>query len=227
MSKIGSTKLHRALVFSVGFLIVKVTAEVILGYRNYFPPNFRSNFLLGREDYFFGSYRWAFYPHIASGPVSLVLGMILLSESFRRRFAKWHRRLGRIQVANILLLVAPSGLWMAFYAAAGISASIGFAILACLTAASAALGWRAAVQRRFPLHRIWMQRCFLLLCSTVVLRLLGGLAVVSGIRADWYDPLIAWASWLLPLAIFELLRLSKHRRPTRLLSPSRATPSID
>jgi hypothetical protein len=140
--------------------------------------------------------------------------MILLSERFRQQFPKWHRWLGRVQVVTILLIVAPSGLWMAFYAEAGIWATVGFAILACVTAACAAFGWRSAVQRRFKVHRLWMERCFLLLCSTVVLRLLGGFAVVAGVRAEWYDPLIAWASWVLPLAVFELLAL-RNRRPAR------------
>jgi hypothetical protein len=184
MSKPRPTKLQRAMMLVVGLLIVKVTVEVVLGYRNYLPPSFQSEFLSGRESYFFGAYQWAFYPHIASGPVSLLLGMILLSERFRQQFPKWHRWLGRVQVVTILLIVAPSGLWMAFYAEAGIWATVGFAILACVTAACAAFGWRSAVHRRFKVHRLWMERCFLLLCSTVVLRLLGGFAVVAATASE-------------------------------------------
>ena len=48
-----------------------------------------------------------------------------------------------------------------------------------------------------------MWRCYLLLCSAVVLRLLGGLATVTGVTAIWFDPVAVWASWLLPLAAFE------------------------
>lgn len=211
MPNARSTKLRKALTLAVGLLIVKVTVEVMLGYRNYFPPDFSSDFLRGRDDYFFGSYQWAFYPHIASGPVALSLGMILISQRFRQRFRKWHRVLGRIQIANILLLLTPSGVWMAYYAAPGTSAAVGFALLACLTAMCAAFGWRAAVRRRFAVHQLWMSRSFLLLCSAVVLRLLGGLATVSGIHAEWFDPAASWASWMLPLAVFELSRLLKRR----------------
>jgi hypothetical protein len=49
-----------------------------------------------------------------------------------------------------------------------------------------------------------MWRCFLLLCSAVVLRLIGGLATVTHIGGNWSYPLAAWASWLVPLGIFEL-----------------------
>jgi hypothetical protein len=49
-----------------------------------------------------------------------------------------------------------------------------------------------------------MWRCYLLLCSAVVLRLIGGLATVTGVAAPWFDPLAIWLSWLVPLAAFEL-----------------------
>jgi hypothetical protein len=100
---------------------------------------------------------------------------------------------------------------MARYAEAGTIAAIGFAALAVATGTSVALGWRAAVQRRFSEHRRWMWRSFLLLCSAVVLRLIGGLAVVLGSEAAWLDPLAAWLSWLGPLTAFELIRLRNGR----------------
>lgn len=204
MQNARTTRLRQVLVLLTGVLILKVTVEVMLGYRNYLPPDFNSDFLRGRGGYFFGAYQWAFFPHIAAGPVSLIVGMLLVSERFRRRFPKWHRVLGRVQVANVLLLVAPSGLWMALYAAAGTVAAVGFAMLACLTAGTTALGWRAAMQRRFSVHRRWMSRSFLLLCSAVVIRLTGGLATVLDSHAGWFDSASAWGCWVVPLAAFEL-----------------------
>lgn len=201
--------LQRVATILAALLILKVTGGVVLNYRNYLPPNFDSDFLRGREAYFWGSYGWAFYAHIAAGPLSLILGMILIGERFRLSHPKWHRILGRVQGLLVLIVVAPSGLWMAWRAEAGLVAALGFAALAVVTATTVALGWRSAVQRRFAAHRRWMWRCFLLLCSTVVLRLMAGLATVLHIEAGWLDPLAAWASWLVPLAAFEL---SPHGR---------------
>ncbi|MFM9960066.1 MAG: DUF2306 domain-containing protein [Planctomycetaceae bacterium] len=205
------TILRRALVVVVALLICKVTVVVMLGYSNYFPPNFQSDFLHGRDGYFFGAYRWAFYPHIASGPVALFLGMLLISERFRLRFPKWHRRLGRVHVLNVLLVVSPSGLWMAYRTSTGTIAAISFALLAVATATCSALGWRAAVRRQFAIHRRWMTRSFLLLCSAVVLRVFGGLGTVLEVRSPWFDPLASWASWLVPLILLELSRLKQWR----------------
>ncbi len=207
MVGVSSTKLRRGLTLLAAVLVLKVNLAVVWGYRNYFPPDLNSDFLRGRQDYFAGAYQWAFYAHIASGPLSLLLGTLLIGETLRRRLPMWHRRLGRIQVACVLLVLAPSGLWMAYYAAAGPIAAIGFALMAVATATSAAMGWREAVARRFAAHRRWMWRNYLLLCSAVVIRLLGGLATVVGLHAAWFDPLAAWACWIVPLAAFELSQL--------------------
>jgi hypothetical protein len=202
--------LQRALTFLAVVLIVKITVSVLLGYRDYLPPNFDNDFLSGREAYFFGAYRWAFYAHLFAGPASLVLGLILVSERLRLRWPKWHRSLGKVQAA-IVLWLTPSGLWMAWYAQTGFVATIGFFLLAIATGICVLLGWRAAVKRRFIEHRRWMMRCFLLLCSAVVLRMIGGLVTVTGIGVAWGYPLASWASWLVPLAAFECAEVLRRR----------------
>jgi len=63
-----------------------------------------------------------------------------------------------------------------------------------------------AVARRFDVHRRWMWRTYLLLCSAVVIRMIGGLATVTQFDALWLYPLSCWVSWLPPLVIFESLR---------------------
>jgi Predicted membrane protein (DUF2306) len=203
MRKLTSGVLQRVFVGAVVLLILKVTFSVVIGYRDYVPPDFNSDFLLGRESYFYGPYRWAFYAHLISGPASLVVGTILVSDRFRRTAPQWHRTLGKFQIACVLLVLAPSGLWMAWYAVSGAVAGVGLGLLAITTAACAALGWRAAVARRFDEHQRWMWRTYLLLCSAVVIRLVGGIATVFQIDALWLYPLSVWTSWLVPLLIYE------------------------
>jgi hypothetical protein len=98
------------------------------------------------------------------------------------------------------------------------------ATLALATALCASLGTRSAVMRRFSDHRRWMWRCYLLLCSAVVLRLMGGLATVTGVFAPWVDPLATWLCWLVPLTAFEL-REWIRRNPSVLRARSAASPS--
>ncbi len=208
------------LTLAVAVLIVRVTVEVVAGYVNYFPPNFSSDFLQGREAYF-SRYQWAFYPHIVTGPLALFAGLVLMSDRFRMRFPRWHRWLGRAHVTNVLLIVLPSGFVMGFDAAAGTSAVISFVLLTAITAFCTAMGWRTAMQRRFAIHRRWMQRSYLLLCSAVVLRILGGLGTVFEVPWQWFDPAITWASWVAPLLLFEaMLWWSQPRRRAGGASPT-------
>ena len=213
MPSLRSLTLGGVVAYAAALLALKVTLSIVLGYRDYFPPNFRADFLLGRESYFFGAYRWAFYAHIVTGPVALLAGLLLVSERLRRRWPAVHRALGKLQIALVALVVAPSGAWMAWYAQSGGVAGLGFFLLAVATAGCAVMGWRSALQRRFVEHRRWMWRCFLLLCSAVVVRLVGGVATVMGLDADWVYPLTAWVSWLGPLAAFEIAEAVVWRSP--------------
>jgi len=209
----GSITFRRFVTLMALSLIIRVTIGVLLNYRDYFPPNFESEFLRGRQDYFFGSYQWAFYAHLVSGPVTLILGLVLISDQFRLKFRNWHRRLGRFQCLCILFVVSPTGLWMALHVDSGPVSAIGFATLAILTAFFVMMGWRAAVKRRFVSHRKWMLRCFLLLCSAVVLRLVAGFVSLIHYEREWIYLASAWVSWLVPLLVFEIWqwrRDSKH-----------------
>lgn len=187
-------------------LVGRVLAGVAVSYADYMPPNFHADFLLGREAYFWQGYHWPFYLHIVTGPITLALGLVLMSARFRRRFPRGHRDLGRSQAMLVLFFVVPSGLGMAWYAAAGTVAALGFASLAVVTGMTVICGWRAARQRRFPDHARWMQRNYVLLCSAIVVRLNGGLGEILQIDANWYYAQTAWTSWLVPLALLEVIR---------------------
>ena len=203
---IDASTVRKMLRICACLLIIRVTAVVLFSYRSYLPPDFSADFLIGRESYFFDGYHWAFFVHIASGPLSLGLGMLLLSQRFRLRWPKWHRFFGRIQVACVLLFVVPSGLGMAAFTDSGVMAGTGFAALAIATGFTVVRGWTTAVQRRFVAHRLWMWRCYVLLCSAVVLRVFGGLATVMGYESPWFYPLAAWGCWVVPLTLLEIVK---------------------
>jgi hypothetical protein len=213
MQSLASKRSQTILVLAACALILKVTAVVVMNYRDYLPPKFESDFLQDRGAYFWNGYHWAFYTHIVAGPWTLIAGMVLLSNRFRKRYPAWHRYLGRSQAAIVLLMIVPSGIWMAMYAETGAVAGAGFGSLAVATGLCVYRGWRMAVGRKFAEHRRWMLRCYILLCSAVVLRLTAGFFIVTDIDGAWIYPMSAWASWLIPLAIFELANL--RRSPSR------------
>ena len=201
-------------------LILRVLATILANYPDYFPPNFDSLFLRGRERTFTGTYQRAFYVHIFSGPIVLFNGLILLSEHVRRRYGGLHRFLGRLQVVVLLLLVLPSSVVMSRHAFGGWPAGLSFLLLSAATAGCAIVGVVHARRRRYDRHRRWMLRSYVLICSAVVLRLISGAAGLVGVSSPEGAYIIAaWSSWVLPLVIYELVARVPEQRPSRRPDP--------
>ena len=192
-------------------LVVRVTISVVMGYVDYFPLNFYSQFLTGRKDYFFGTYQVAFWIHILFSPLVIFSSLWLLSGTMRRHYPRVHRWLGRVHVLVVLVLVAPTGLWMSFYALTGMWAGSAFALSSIATFVCALMGWRSAMSRRFAEHQLWMNRCFLLLCSAIVLRVLSGAATVLKSEEIMTYPVFAWISAVVPVTMYEVVRRLKRR----------------
>lgn len=202
-------------------LIVRVLVTILANYPDYFPPNFDSLFLQGREATFTGAYRPAFYVHIFSGPVVLFNGLILISDYVRLHYGGLHRVLGRVQVIVLLLLVLPSSVVMSRHAFGGNAAGLSFLLLSVATAICAVVGVLHARGRRYHSHRRWMMRCYVLICSAVMLRLMSGAAGLIGVPSPESAYVIAaWSSWLLPLAALEIIeRVPVRRRSDQAVSP--------
>ena len=64
-------KLAKLLLVLLG---LKVLLTILWEYRLYFPADFDATFLIGREKFFYGIYCWAFYAHIVTVPIAIVLG---------------------------------------------------------------------------------------------------------------------------------------------------------
>lgn len=197
-------------------LFLRVLVEIVANYPDYFPPNFDSLFLQGREATFTGLYRPAFYFHIFAGPVVLVNGLALLTVPVRR-LGRLHRWLGRAQVGVLLGLVLPTSVVMARHAFGGWPAGLSFLTLSLAAAGCAVAGVVHARRGRYDRHRRWMARSYVLICSAVVLRLMSGAASVVGVSSPEAAYIVAaWASWLLPLAGYEVwegIRLPKTTVP--------------
>ena len=197
-------------------LILRVLITILANYPDYFPPDFDSLFLQGRETTFNGTYRVAFYVHIFSAPVVLLSGLILLNGYVRRRYRSLHRALGRLQVVVLLTLVLPSSVVMSRHAFGGWPAGLSFLLLSAATAGCAIAGVVHARRHRYDRHRRWMLRCYVLICSAVALRLISGAAGVVGVSSPEGAYIIAaWSSWLFPLAACEIAERWPAHRPGR------------
>lgn len=170
------------------------------------------NFLLVKQDKIH-DWAWmsAFYVHIAGGMTCLIVGPLQLVRQFRLRWPAAHRALGKLYVGSILLLAAPSGLYMAVFAEGGWMAGIGFALLSLLWAGATWLALNHIRHRRVADHRRWMIRSYAFTFAAVTLRLwvpfLSITAPDLGLILDHQTitVLTAWLSWIPNLLFAEMV----------------------
>jgi hypothetical protein len=160
--------------------------------------------------------------HIVGGVLALSLGPFQFLRPLRTRWPRVHRWLGRFYLLGILL-GGTAGLYMAFYAYAGVAASLGFATLAVLWLATGFMGYRTVRVRNFTTHGDWMIRNFALTFAAVTLRLwLPLLTMVFG-PITGYE-IVAWLCWIPNLIVAEAIVQTRLRR-RRLPLSARAQPT--
>lgn len=151
-------------------------------------------------------WRTSFYIHISGGMLSLILGPINFIPALRTRFPAFHRKTGKLYVAAILLLGAPAGLYMAFFANGGFWASIGFLLLSVLWFWSTTKAIQSARKRQFAEHRAWMIRSYAITFAAVTLRIwVPLLSLNTSIPHETIVVLTAWLSWIPNLILAELI----------------------
>ena len=155
-------------------------------------------------------YRLAFYAHIFSSIFILLVGAFLFSKFILKTFPKFHRWTGKIYVALLLFISAPSGFIMAFHANGGWIAQSSFFLLTPLWWWVTYKGYQTARQQNFKVHKKWMMRSYALSFSAVSLRvyqlLLGYFFILD--PAIQYV-LVSWVSWMGNLFFIECLMLLK------------------
>jgi len=150
-------------------------------------------------------YQIAFYTHIFSSLPVLFFGAFLFSSNIQRKFPFLHRNIGKLYVVLVLLLAAPSGMVMAWYANGGIWAKIAFLLATPLWWWFTWQGLQTARNRQFSAHRKWMIRSYAMSFSAITLRV--SQLILNEINL--VDPahhyvLVSWSSWLFNLAVVEL-----------------------
>lgn len=197
-------------------VLLRVFCLILLEYPNYFPANFESMFLAGRDGYFYGHYSIAFYAHIVTGPISLLLAALLMSSGRGWISSRWlmarHAMMGKSLAAIVVLAMLPSGVVMATRAFTGPIAGLGFASQALLTGVTVVLAANYARRRNYERHQRWATRCFLLLLAPLLLRLGTGFFYVTGIESAATYQLLAWISWIVPLVCYESVWRIRARR---------------
>lgn len=181
----------------------------------YTSGNLDIDFLLSKQHIIhLRHYRWAFYLHIFTSLYVLLVGMVQFSGAFLKRWPRLHRRLGQAYVFIILCISGPAALVMSFYSNGDWTARISFLVLSLLWWWFTWRAYQTARARDFKRHGAFMIRSYALTLSAISLRLLQ-----YGLSTWWFiDPtlqytIVAWASWVINLAMAEVIIWHKQDSP--------------
>ena len=171
-----------------------VAKYVLFYYRHYDAASF---------DPYWPRRGWLFL-HINGGTLAVLTGPFQFSSRIRQRNLALHRWTGRIFLLGVgagivgtigLSLTSTFG-WALVYGVRGLA-------LAWLV--TAGMGYYTILQGLVSLHREWMIRAYVVTFAFVTFRLLQDYGPVSHLRPENdRDITIAWACWVVPLAITEM-----------------------
>ncbi len=163
-------------------------------------------------------WNWAFCQHIIAGGISLLAGWTQFSKKIRDRYLSVHRLLGKIYVTAVVLS-GSAGLYLSFFATAGLLSKLGFAALAVLWLFSTSAAFIQIRQGLVSAHQNWMIRSFALAFAAVTLRI--WLPLLTGLfRIDFMVayPVIAWLCWVPNWLLAEWIIYRKQKTALPVLS---------
>lgn len=157
--------------------------------------------------------------HVTGGVSMIVLGACALFIGWTRKAFRWHRWIGRLylllgSMAAILVFVLAT---LAPHEPKSLYIATGTLALAWL--AVAAMGWRAARNRRFDSHREWMIRSYVLSWTFVGCRLATMIDFYPWLGSEGVTAAI-WVNWIVPLIVCEIcLQWEEGGRPIPPIAP--------
>lgn len=203
------------------YLFFKIVLILIFGYffwlmlrltLEYIPAQSNVSFLMIKQTEVntHTEYLYFFYAHVYTSIFVLCSGFIAVFVKPKAAFRNLHRFFGKIYVILLLLLAAPSGIYIGFYANGGILAKISFVILGILWWFTTYKAYLEIRKKNVLNHKKWMYRSYALAVSAITLRLWKVVLVYffQPNPIDVYE-VIAWLGWVPNLILIEILIKTK------------------
>lgn len=188
---------------SISLILVLPLVWTTFSYWNFLPD---FGFLKIKEEAVqSGWYLPFYYLHVLPAGLVLLAGLVQVFPLNSLSYRKVHRWVGRFYVYSILFLVGPGALGMTFFIGRGTLVFLSFLIQNLLWIGFTYKAFYAIKAKQTEEHRCWALRSFALSFAAVTLRLyifiFNGDFDLSSVNAYAF---IAWASWVLNLAMVEI-----------------------
>jgi Predicted membrane protein (DUF2306) len=192
-----------------GFLAIGVWVfgAIMLGKTiPYFSFEYATNFLGTKQNSTLDQpiFRSAFYVHITSALVVMVVGIWQFFPIFLRKKPVLHRFFGKIYVFGILILAAPSGMVLAYFANGGLTSRVGFSLQCIVWFALTAAAFREILRKNWQLHIHLMLRSYAVTMAAWSLRTESYfLFYYLGTKPIETYQAVTWLSWVGNLVLIE------------------------
>ncbi|MEO8453969.1 MAG: DUF2306 domain-containing protein [Sphingomicrobium sp.] len=148
------------------------------------------------------------FAHMVGGTGMLALGGLNLYLAARNDSYPLHRKIGQAYLAFgtfgaiVALVITLSPAHKAAGSPILTNATVSLVTLATAWLCFAALGWRAARNRRFTSHAHWMVRSYVLVWSFVFCRIASRVSNIDDLGGG---EAFIWLSWVAPLIVCEMV----------------------
>lgn len=115
-------------------------------------------------------YKYSFYIHIFAGMFCIGTALLQFSSYILKKRKAIHIWAGRVYVLVVLLLGAPTGLYMSFFAKGGNAEKCLFMFMAISWFFFTLKGFATAIQKKFIQHKAWMIRSYTMALTAVTFR---------------------------------------------------------
>jgi hypothetical protein len=156
-------------------------------------------------------YKSGFYLHIAAGMLCITTALIQFSSYILKKRRAIHVWSGRIYVYVVLLIGAPTGLYMSFFAKGSYRERLLFMFMAVYWFYTTVKGLQTILQRNVLAHKLWMVRSYCMAMTAVTFRIYHILFYYLGVNHLYNYEVSLWISVLGNMLVAEAFIYSKSR----------------
>ena len=182
----------------IGLIALYYVIDRVIPYSNFNPEQF--------QDYW--PEKWWLIGHLLGGMTAILIGPFQFSSTFRNRYLKVHRTMGKIYLIAILI-GSTCAFYMSFTVATNFNNawSIALFFLAVPWLLTTLMAYRMIRLKRITQHREWMIRSYVVTFAFVLFRYIYESNFASYIIEDNAQraPTVIWVSWAIPLLITEIV----------------------
>jgi hypothetical protein len=160
------------------------------------------------------SVKWIVIAHITAGGGALILGPMQFWGKFRVRYTKLHRWMGVAYLLAILVSAACAVI-LSFTTAYEVNWAYAFSaqVWAAVWIITTIIAYRAALQKKFVLHREWMMRSYIVTLAFIVSGLtLKYLLKIGFGNFEDISPSLFWMGWSVPLWVYQVVLSFKAKK---------------